>query len=271
MTDHAPIPSAQPYETPENYTDRLALVWPEDQQKINGYLLWRAEPSEKPGEKPRKVPYYTNGVKRNGTQGSPQDRKRLASFSDAIKAFDAGNYTGIGLAMLPEWDLTAVDLDSHGKPVDAKLSKMVIETTYAERSPGLDGIRGFYKGRYPRFKNAEIDIEIFDETQFVTITGDVLNTHGVAEISPLVKSKLDAINPNVTPPNASTATATSNVVDIVDIGMGVPEGDRNCACARIAGHFAHQHCGDFDATLVDVLNWNQLNAPPMGEEKSDRR
>jgi hypothetical protein len=40
---------------------------------IPSWLIWRYEHHD--GEaKPRKVPYYVNGVKRHGVQGRPEDR-----------------------------------------------------------------------------------------------------------------------------------------------------------------------------------------------------
>ncbi len=167
----------KPYETPVDYIGRLFLL-PDELKRLKGFVLWKLKPSNN-GKKPGKVPYYIDGTTRKGTQGSPKDRERLATFADAANAFESGSYTGIGLAMLPEWGITAIDLDSHGKPVDPELQQMVVDTTYSERSPGLDGIRAFYKGSYPQFQNPDRGIEIYDKTQFLTVTGEVLNTMGI--------------------------------------------------------------------------------------------
>ena len=172
------MPTNKPYQTPENYTDRVMML-PDELKKHKAYVQWKLKP-DPDGGKPGKIPYYTNGETRTGTQGSPRDRQQLATFSDAIKKFDAADYAGLGLAMLPESNLTAVDLDSIGKNgVDPELRKMVEDTTYSERSPGHDGVRAFYEGHYPQFKNFDRGIEIYDKTQFLTVTGDALNTMGV--------------------------------------------------------------------------------------------
>ena len=46
------------------------------------WLLWSFEQYEG-DKKPRKIPYYINGKKRQGTQGSPEDLKNLATYEQA--------------------------------------------------------------------------------------------------------------------------------------------------------------------------------------------
>jgi primase-polymerase (primpol)-like protein len=74
------------------------------------WLLWRAEQYEG-DKKPRKVPYYVSGRKRNATQGSGPDREELASFELALQHLARGSYTGLGFAFLPGDQLIGVDID----------------------------------------------------------------------------------------------------------------------------------------------------------------
>jgi hypothetical protein len=42
---------------------------PDELKRHKAWLMYRLLPSDKPGGKPRKVPFYTNGLPRSGTQG----------------------------------------------------------------------------------------------------------------------------------------------------------------------------------------------------------
>ena len=61
------------------------------------WLLWSFEKYEG-DKKPRKVPYYINGKKRTGTQGSPEDLAQLATYQQAKNALEFGDYSGLGFA-----------------------------------------------------------------------------------------------------------------------------------------------------------------------------
>lgn len=114
---------------------------------LPGWLMWRYE--QFAGEaKPRKVPYYVNGTRRHGMQGGPQDRANLATFGQARAAAIKYEFDGIGIAMLPDWGITALDFD---KCIDAN-GKLIGELvpiagmTYSEVSPSGTGLRAFVLG-----------------------------------------------------------------------------------------------------------------------------
>jgi len=65
--------------------DCARCSWKCVSQSLRKFLLWKFEPDPN-GKKPRKVPYYTSGKRRSGTQGSPDDRAQLATFKEALKA-----------------------------------------------------------------------------------------------------------------------------------------------------------------------------------------
>jgi primase-polymerase (primpol)-like protein len=144
------------------------------------YLMWRYE--SRPGDKkPRKVPHWVDGSRRSGTQGSPEDRARLAAFDVAVKACEAQQMTGIGLAMLPENGIIAGDFDNC---VDDGIVHpgvlQLVHGTYAEFSPSRNGVRAFWTGtidgnpKSPTSAN-EFGFELFHSKGFVTITGDILS------------------------------------------------------------------------------------------------
>jgi len=151
----------QPYCNP----DRI----PVELRAVRGWLLWRYV--SMPGEaKPRKVPHYVDGTKRRGAQGSPDDRAGLGTFDQAVASYRRGGFDGIGLALLPEFGLVALDFDNCGAADPWVLS--LVLGSYAERSPSGNGVRAFYWGVLPDGKTSRM--EVFHANGFVTITGDTL-------------------------------------------------------------------------------------------------
>lgn len=156
-----------------------ALGAPEPLRALPGWLLWRYE-SYANEPKPRKVPYYAAGTRRHGQQGSPQDRTQLVSFAAARDAAVRLGFDGVGLAMLPDWQVTAIDVD-HCVAPDGSLPpeiEAIVQHTYAEYSPSGAGIRAFFSGNLGNHKShvsqGEYGLETFASSGFVTFTGNIL-------------------------------------------------------------------------------------------------
>jgi hypothetical protein len=149
---------------------------PDELQALPGWLVWRYE--QHPGEpKPRKVPYYVDGGRRYGVQGSPQDRGKLTTFAMARDEAMKRGFDGIGLALMPDWGVTALDFDKCVGPNGVMPHEIVeiIGDTYSEYSPSGEGVRAFVRGDLGNHKShAEGDrygFETFNTNGFVTITG----------------------------------------------------------------------------------------------------
>ena len=145
---------------------------------LTGWLVWRFE--QQPGElKPRKVPYYVQGGRRQGKQGAPEDRAKLTTFVAARDAAERKGFSGVGLALMPEFDLVALDVDhciEVGGDTPSELLA-IIGLTYAEISPSGTGIRAFFKGdlgnhKSPRDAEHTYGAEVFSSSGFVTVTGN---------------------------------------------------------------------------------------------------
>jgi hypothetical protein len=144
-----------------------------------GWLIWRYETHD--GEsKQRKVPYYIDGGRRHGTQGSDADRAALSPFVAARDAAAKRGFTGVGLAMLPEWGITALDFDqcfNKGGALPDEINA-VVSRTYAEYSPSGKGVRAFVRGNLGNNKSlaepGRYGFETFATNGFVTFTGDML-------------------------------------------------------------------------------------------------
>lgn len=142
---------------------------------LTNWLLWRFEhlADEK---KPRKVPYYANGTRRFGVQGSPKDRAQLVTFDAAVRAAVRGGYSGVGIALLDGDNLVALDFDNcvYSEGIDSTVLSM-LTGTYSEFSPSGTGIRAFVIGNVGNHKAPTSDVfgfETFSTKGFVTVTGN---------------------------------------------------------------------------------------------------
>lgn len=164
---------------------------------MRNWLCWRLiqKPEDK---KPRKVPFYAGGALRE-SQGSESDRAQLASYDEAVQAAQRSGHTGVGFALLADSGIVALDFDncvSNGV-IDPNVLTLVTPT-YAEISPSGTGIRAFMRGALVSRKDTKAErgpfaVEVFGNTGFVTVTGNVLadcelfgTDQTVAELTPPV-------------------------------------------------------------------------------------
>lgn len=151
---------------------------PGELRSLPGWLIWRYEHPEG-AKKPRKVPFYTNGGRRHGVQGRPEDRQQLTTFDAARTAAITRGFDGVGLALMPEFDIVALDFD--GCMVDGGVHPEVealVAGTYAEYSPSGEGVRAFMRGQLGNNKSTEggpYGFETFSTKGFVTVTGNMLD------------------------------------------------------------------------------------------------
>jgi hypothetical protein len=156
------------------------LEAPSELRGLQGWLIWRYEAEPGTG-KMLKVPYWAGGSKRFGKQGSPEDRAKLVTFPAARDAASKRGFDGVGLALLPEFGVTALDFD-HCIADDNSLPpevQAIVSDTYAEYSPSGKGVRAFVKGvlgnnKSHRGKVHDWGFETFSTKGFVTFTGHPL-------------------------------------------------------------------------------------------------
>lgn len=209
---------------------------------LPGWLLWRYE--HKAGEaKPRKVPYYVDGRHRQGVQGSDPDRRGLTTFDAALaRAIEDGSYSGLGLAMLPDWGLVGLDFDDcFDLATDELLDEVaeLVSGTYAEVSPSGGGIRAFMLGELGDKKHVmkngrDYGFETFHSKGFLTFTGNRLPT-AVDEIAPLSDAVLALFDrtfkkddekapSNATPGSVDLAIVRSALMAIPNPGLSAARG-----------------------------------------------
>jgi primase-polymerase (primpol)-like protein len=99
------------------------------------------------------VPYYANGNRRYGDQGSDKDRAQLVTLTHAMAALAvprANAFTGIGFAFLPDDGLIGIDIDKCIDAETGEISAIAEEViagchSYTEYSPSRTGVH--YRGR----------------------------------------------------------------------------------------------------------------------------
>lgn len=157
------------------------LQAPDALRELRGWLVWRwVRRPDRP--KALKMPYYVSGPVRKHTHGSVEDRALLVTFEEAKKAADLHDFAGVGLALMPEFGITALDFDNCVKDgvIDPRVEQLTIGT-YAELSPSGTGVRAFMRGESPDSKDStpadnSFGFETFHGKGFVTFTGDVTDT-----------------------------------------------------------------------------------------------
>lgn len=150
---------------------------PEELRKLPGWLIWRYEAQDDPSAKPRKVPYYVAGSKRHGVQGRPEDRAQLVTFDAARAAAARRGFDGVGLALMPDFGVTALDFDECMAAGGVRADVLeLVQSTYAEFSPSGRGVRAFFVGDLGNHKDhgAPFGFETFTSKGFVTFTGNAL-------------------------------------------------------------------------------------------------
>jgi len=151
---------------------------PDALRELKGWLVWHWR--QKPGSpKPSKMPYYVSGKVRTGTHGSEADRANLATFEEAKAFAEKNDFAGVGLALMPEFGITALDFDNCVKDgvIDPRVEELTVGT-YAELSPSGNGIRAFVMGQSPDHKDStpadgSFGFETFHSKGFVTFTGHI--------------------------------------------------------------------------------------------------
>jgi len=260
---------------------------PEELKALPGWLIWRYE--QHPGEaKPRKVPFYVEGGRRFGQQGSPQDRGKLTTFAMARDEAMKRNFDGVGFALLPDWGITALDFDKCVAP-DGTLPPditSIVSNTYSEYSPSGEGIRAFVRGNLGNHKShAEGDrygFETFNTNGFVTITGRhtticelVGNENRIADVSQkvidLCEARFARSSPTATPDDPADFMVGHEPklglsVERMEELLSVLDPDMPRENWRNTGFALHHECDGDDTGFVLWDEWSAGGSKYPGTE-----
>lgn len=263
-----------------------SVAAPAPLREIEGWLIWRFEnyPDE---PKPRKIPYYVNGGKRKGHQGSAVDRASLTTFAAARDAAAKRGFDGVGFAPLPEFGITALDFD---KCVDAngampEIVQHVAAITYCEYSPSGTGIRAFLRGNLGNHKSDArqnpFGFETFSSSGFVTFTGHALDSvellgleNTVAAVSPQIEAfsrqrfgpDRQATGPEGDDPFAGLEKPLGLTIDRMEELLGQLDADMSRDDWIRVGMALHHECEGDDTGFSLWNDWSAKGSKYPSEE-----
>jgi putative DNA primase/helicase len=161
------IPEVEPRHTgviPENIPQRLT--------RRPQWVTWRYE--ERDG-KPTKVP-YTPGTNR---RASSTDLMTWRPFEEAVEAYEADGYDGIGFMFCSADPFVGIDLDKCRNPetgMIAEWAREIIDSItdkYVEASPSARGVHIITRATF-RGGRKKGRLEVYGQEKFFTFTGVVL-------------------------------------------------------------------------------------------------
>jgi archaellum biogenesis ATPase FlaH len=158
------------------------------------WLLYKKEPNQDSNKKPRKVPYYTTGIKRHGALDTPADQEKFASFEEALLVLNTGGYAGLGFALGTDggtgnyWQ--GIDID--GISDHPELSDVVSDLPgYTEKSPSGNGMHAIGYGRkFETLGSNSTGIEAYSSGRFFTVTADYSGMHPPSCLAAFVEKRL---------------------------------------------------------------------------------
>ncbi|MDA8108147.1 MAG: PriCT-2 domain-containing protein [Betaproteobacteria bacterium] len=242
------------------------------------WLTWRFE--KKPGQaKPAKMPYYVDGGRRQGKQGSEEDRRRLTAIEAAISAAPKDGQGGVGFAFLPGDGLIGIDLDA---VIDletgeiAERARRIIEacSSYTELSPSRRGVHIFVAGESETFKNNAIGVEVFCGRQFFTVTGEHYagTPLEVRPATPRTLARLKATvrgaRKNSAPAASSDAGGAADELQRIESALAYLAADEYNAWIE-TGHALKASLGEQGFALWD--RWSSKSAKYPGNAETRRR
>jgi putative DNA primase/helicase len=223
------------------------------------WLIWRFEGQINAKGKQPKVPYYVNGKRRTGIQGSDADRQALTTFDHAADKARRDNNTGLGFAFLPGDGLIGIDIDNCLNPETGELSQIAVETlaivsSYTECSPSGKGLHIIAKCEHGEtFKDNSKGLEVFAGRQYFTFTGKPFGTvREISEISPQALAQLKILVRGEASPTTSTASMPAS-----GVGSRYALGALDSACKKIA---SRQEGGRNDTLNMEALGIARLVA-----------
>ena len=215
-------------EKPE-YLKPIFENFPKELTTLNQWVVWKAVYDNSRGKWTK--PLYnslTGGYAKSNTPAT------WSSFEDARKAYQAGNYDGVGFVLTAADPIAGIDLDHilTQEGIDSK-SQNIIDTlnTYTEKSPSGDGVRLFCIGKLPEGGRKKGDYECYESGRYLTVTGHRMNEKGIESR----QSEIEIVHgiifekPQDTPPPVSVshaATADLSDSELWDKMFKAANGDR---------------------------------------------
>ncbi len=144
---------------------------PEELKVRPQWVVWKAV-----GAKLDKVPYSA----RTGRRASSTDLLTWGTFGEALKAYESGEYAGLGFVFSSGDPYTGVDLDDC-MDEDGEIALWALEIlryldSYTELSATGTGLHIIVRGDVPNRRKG--NVEVYSSKRFFTVTGHVVEVGG---------------------------------------------------------------------------------------------
>lgn len=156
---------------------------PVELTQIPHWVCWQYQLNPSRPEKAKKVPICAS----TGRYASTSNLLTWSPFETAYNYYNANpNIAGIGFVLSGINDFVAIDLDdcldehlNITTPQANWVYQNLTDHAYSEVSPSRRGLRMLMRGQLPDFgrKNIEHGIEMYDCSQYISITGWTYNNH----------------------------------------------------------------------------------------------
>lgn len=153
-----------------NEADALEKGIPEELRGLCQWVCWKAE--ERDG-RTTKIPYSPQ----SGRRADSTDASTWASFPEAMQAFRAGGFSGVGFVFAEDDPFAGIDLDKvRNSDGMEEWARELIQgfSSYTELSQSGTGVHILIRGKIPGTRRRKGAVEIYDQGRFFVMTGQRL-------------------------------------------------------------------------------------------------
>lgn len=131
------------------------------------FVVWQYERIDDELKKPPIDP-------KTGKRASIRRPDTWGSFQEAQKAYETGQFAGIGIVLTADMGIVGIDIDhciqDGAATEDAKRTVSALNS-YTEASPSGTGIRILLAGKLPGALHRHGNIELYEDMRYLTLTG----------------------------------------------------------------------------------------------------
>jgi putative DNA primase/helicase len=144
---------------------------PEQLKARPQWVVWKAV-----GDKPDKVPYSAA----TGRRASSTDLMSWSTFEETLRAYENGEYAGVGFVFSSADPYTGIDLDdcvdAQGEIALWALEIVCRFDSYTELSATGTGLHIIARGDVPNRRKG--NMEVYTSKRFFTVTGQTIEVSG---------------------------------------------------------------------------------------------
>lgn len=251
---------------------------PQEMKLYRQFVVWKYV--KRDDGKPTKVLFSA----RNGLSASVSNPSSWDSFDNAVKAYEAGEWSGIGFVFTKNDPYAGIDLDDAEDDAATKAKQDAIYNefvSYAEVSPSGYGLHIIVRGSVSRGRRNS-KIEIYSDERYFTMTGNVYRDAPIADYHALLNARWHEMrNDKPDAPRRADTPQSASDAEIIRRALNAGNGSKfhSLHTGLWRGSYPSQNEADF--AYVDMLAFFSRNraqidrlflASPLGARpKAQRR